>query len=320
LRGPAAIPSRSAKRASKTPTFEEAATAAHQQLVVVTSRNRKHAAQWLSTLRTYAFPSIGARAVHSIEQSDVLRVLSPIWTERPETARRVRQRVRTVLDWAKAAGYRDGVNPVDGVEKGLPKRKPVTSHSLALPRAELPDLMSRLADIRGIGALALRFLILTAARSGEVRAATWNEFDIEGRVWTIPAIRMKAGKEHRVPFSEAAVDVLRLAKANSSAADTLVFPSSKPGRPLLDMTLSAVLKRLGIPATVHGFCSTFRDWAEEATAFPHEVKEAALAHSIKNRDEAAYRRSDLFEKRRAMMDAWAQFAVRAATKVIPFRA
>jgi len=211
----------------------------------------------------------------------------------------------------------DGAHPVDGIEKALPRQKASDKHHAALPYAELPVLWPRLETVAGMGAPALRFAILTAARSGEVRGARWDEIDFEGKVWTVPAARMKAEKEHRVPLSEAALTVLRQAKATALRADeALVFPSTKPGKPLSDMTLAAVLKQLKVAATVHGFRSTFRDWAEEATSFPHEVKEAALAHTVRNKVERAYRRTDLFEKRRAMMDAWADFATQPGGNVV----
>lgn len=295
-----------AKRTSM--SFEEAARRVHAEQILPHARNAKHAAQWINTLRDYAFPVLGARPVHAVEQSDILRVLAPIWTDKPETARRVRQRLRTVFDWARTAGLREGVNPVEGVEKGLPKQRDKTRHMTALPWADLPDLMARIEATGGMGALALRFAILTAARSGEVRGARWEEIDIDAAIWTVPAERMKAGVEHRVPLSEEALAVLEAAKGLAGRPDDLVFPSSRPGKPLSDMTLAAVLKRLAVPVTVHGFRSTFRDWAEEATGFPHEVKEAALAHAIRNKVEAAYRRTDLFEKRREMMAAWGAFA------------
>lgn len=249
---------------------------------------------------------VGAKPVDAVEQADVLPVLSPILTEKAETARRVRQRMRTVLDWARAAGMRHGINPVEGVELGLPRQRDRVKHFEALPWRELPGAMKRITATKGMGALALRFAILTGARSGEVRDADWSEIDMDAKVWTIPAARMKAALEHRVPLSEPALAVLREAKALATRQEPLVFPSQKPGRPLSDMTLSAVLKRLEIAVTVHGFRSTFRDWAEEATAYPHEVKEAALAHAVQSKTERVYRRTDLFEKRREMMREWGE--------------
>lgn len=234
-------------------------------------------------------------------------MLSPIWLEKAETARRVRQRLRTVMDWARASGHFEGVNPVEGVEKALPKQREKQKHFAAMPYADLPAAMKIFAEVEGMGAAALRFAILTAARSGEVRGARWDEIDREAAIWTIPAERMKAGREHRVPLSAPALALLDALRRFSGEA--LVFPSTKPGRPLSDMTLAAVLKRREMPFTVHGFRSTFRDWAEERTATPHEVKEAALAHAVKSKVEAAYRRSDLFEKRRELMAVWAGFVM-----------
>ncbi|MGM0583753.1 MAG: tyrosine-type recombinase/integrase [Pseudomonadota bacterium] len=292
-------------------TFADAAKRVHAEQVKPSSRNEKAAAQWLSSLEAYAFPTMGTRPVHAVEQADVLRVLAPIWTEKPETARRVRQRLRTVLDWARTAGHREGINPVEGVEKGLPKQRARVQHFAALPWQDLPDLWPRLERARGMGGKALRFCILTAARSGEVRAATWSEIDLEAGVWTVPAEKMKAEREHRVPLSEPALAVLREVRPLRAKSEALVFPSGKKGKALSDMTLASVLKRLEVPVTVHGFRSTFRDWAEEATSYPHEVKEAALAHAVKGKTERAYRRSDLFEKRCKMMNEWGGFVVRA---------
>lgn len=309
----------------KSLTFAEAARGFHAEHIEPNNRNAKHNAQWLRTLEAAAFPVIGSLPVHAVRQADVLRVLAPIWTETPETARRVMQRLRTVMDWSIAAGHRETANPVEGVTKGLPRQRDKVAHHAAAPWADVPAIMQRLAAEEGIGALALRFAILTAARSGEVRGATWAEIDLDAATWTIPADRMKAGVEHRVPLSPAAVALLRGVQGLSP---TLAFPSPmspKKGapagpRPLSDMTLSAVLRRLKIDAVPHGFRSSFRDWAEEATHYPHEVKEAALAHAVKSKVEAAYRRSDLFEKRRDMMDAWAAFITSTPAKVTRLRA
>jgi integrase len=291
-------------------TFEEAARRVWADQIKSQAKNPKHQKQWLKTLVDYAFPVIGSRPVHTVVQSDILRVLAPIWTEKHETARRVRQRIRTVLDWARTAGHFEGVNPVEGVEKGLPKQRDRVQHFRALPHAELPMLMQRLETVDGMGALALRFAILTAARSGEVRGAAWSEIDTEARVWAIPEERMKAQREHRVPLSDAALAVLDRVRGLSTG---LVFPSNRDHRPLSDMTLAAVLKRLNVPVTTHGFRSTFRDWCEEMTGFPREVKEAALAHTVRDKVEAAYRRSDLFDKRRDLMDQWGRFCLSAGS-------
>lgn len=298
-------------------TFEEAARKVHAEHIEPVNRNAKANAQWLSSLDAYVFPKMGKRPVFAVDQADLLRALGPIWIEKPETARRIKQRIRTVLDWARAHGMGEGAHPVDGIEKALPRQGDRDNHHAAYPYADLPGLWRRLEAVEGMGALALRFAILTAARSGEVRGATWAEIDFEAKVWTVPADRMKAGKEHRVPLSEAALTVLRKAKvAALRPGEALVFPSTKAGKPLSDMTLAAVLKRLEVPATVHGFRSTFRDWAEEATNYPHEVKEAALAHAVKSKVERAYRRTDLFEKRRAMMETWAAFASQPGGNVV----
>ena len=287
--------------------FADAARTVHAEQIVPASKNEKAAAQWLRTIETYAFPKIGRQPVDALAQSDVLRVLQPIWLEKPETARRLRQRLRLVFDWTIAAGHREAANPCAGIEAALPRQKARARHFAALPWADLPALWPRLAAASGMGAAALRFTILTAARSGEVRGATWAEIDEEAAVWTVPAERMKAGREHRVPLAPAALAEIRALRPLARGDDDLVFPSAKPGRPLSDMTIAAVLKRLEVPVTVHGFRSTFRDWAEEATDTPHAVKEAALAHAVRDRVEAAYRRTDLFDRRRVLMDQWAAF-------------
>ena len=297
-------------------TFEDAARKVHAEQIVPNAKNGKHVAQWLTTLETYAFPTMGLRPVHAVDQADILRVLSPIWTDKAETARRVRQRLRTVLDWARTAGHCDGVNPVEGVEKGLARQKDRTKHHAALAWRELPALMPRIKAVDGMGALALQFAIFTAARSGEVRLATWAEIDMEAAVWTITEDRMKAGREHRVPLSVPALAILESVRPLSVGSKSLLFPSKRAAKPLSDMTLAAVLKRLGITTTVHGMRSTFRDWAEESTSYPHEVKEAALAHAVKSKVEAAYRRTDLFEKRVGMMDAWASYIVSSNAKIM----
>jgi len=296
-------------------TFAEAARRVHAEHIAATSRGGKHVADWLASLERYALEALGSRPVAQIDQGEVLKVLAPIWTERPETARRVKQRIKTVMDWARSAGHRSTGNPCDGIEKGLPRQRTKVAHFAALPYAELPALWPRLAEAAGMGAAALRFAILTAARSGEVRGARWDELDLEAATWTIPGERMKAGREHRVPLSSPALAEIEAARTLALRREDLAFPSQKAARPLSDMTLAAVLKRMEVAATVHGFRSTFRDWAEERTSYPHEVKEAALAHQVKSAVERAYRRTDLFERRRAMMDAWASYATGAGAVV-----
>ncbi len=277
-------------------------------------KNAKHAAQWTSTLETYVFPKIGQVQVSKVETADVIGVLTPFWSVKPETANRVRQRIEAIIDYASALGVRSGDNPArwrGHLDHLLPKPTKVRAvkHHPALAHGEIASFLEELSGRTGVAAHALGFTILTAARSGETRGMTWGEIDLETRIWTIPAERMKAGKEHRVPLSATAIACLGPRRDDA----TLVFESeAKPGKPISDMSMTAVLRRMdrnGI--TVHGFRSTFRDWAGETTGFPREVIEAALAHGIKDKAEAAYARSDLFDKRRDLMDAWAAVATRA---------
>ncbi len=290
------------------PTFAEAAETVHAEHKA-TWRNPKHAAQWITTLRAYANPHFGAKRVDQIETPDVLRALSPIWLTKSETASRVRQRIGTVLDWAKAAGYRSGDNPVEGVTRGLPKQGEREEHHAALPYAEVPAFIARLRGMVGqgeIGRLAFEFLILTAARTGEVLDARWGEIDEAQALWTVPASRMKAGREHRVPLSGRACEVLLRAKVLAGDS-SLIFPGRSGTKPLSNMVFLMALRRMGVPITGHGFRSSFRDWAAEATNLPREVAEMALAHTIENRVEAAYRRGDLLGKRRELMEEWNTF-------------
>ncbi len=301
------------KNKRKSLTFEAAARKVWSEQIVQPGRNEKYAKQWLGTLRDYAFPTIGSLPVYAIRQSDILRILAPIWAEKPKTAQMVRQRLRTVLNWARTAGHREGVNPVEGVEDGLPKQRHRVKHFTALPYDELPDLMRRLEAVEGVAAFALRFLILTAARSGEVRAMTWAEVDLENKVWEIPGERMKSGAAHRVPLSEPAIEILRAARVLDPEK---VFPGQRRGQPMHDMTIAAPLKRLDVAGTVHGFRSTFRDWAAERTSAPREIAEMCLAHEVGNAVERAYRRSDLFDKRRSLMERWARWCCPAIGDVI----
>jgi integrase len=316
-----------AKREAKAVlTFEEAARKVHA-LHLPTWRNAKHAAQFLSTLEAYAFPRMGRLMVNQVNTSDVLAVLTPIWTDKPETAARVKQRIGTVMKWAIAQGWRQD-NPAESIATALPKHdKSLKGQRKALTYAEVPAC---LATVRASGAglstkLALEFLVLTATRSGEVRGATWDEIDLgtpatsatsaTPATWTIPASRMKAKREHRVPLSARAVAILRDAKALGDGTG-LVFPGTKAGNPLSDATMAKLVKELGFDADVHGFRTSFRTWAQERTNFPREVAEAALAHTVKDKAEAAYARSDMFEKRRKMMEAWAGFLAAEAGKVV----
>ena len=304
-------------RAKGIPTFEEAAQSVWREQIETTARNEKHKAQWINTLRDYAFPIIGNRRVDVIRSGDILRVLQPIWLEKPETARRVRQRLRTVFDWSIAAQHRETSNPLAGIEKALPKQGDKAKHHAALPYAELPGLMEQLSGADGVGALAVRFAILTATRSGEVRGATWSEVDLDTAVWTVPAERMKAKEEYRVPLTRGALAVLEQARGLD---DDLIFLGRRRGSALSDMSLIAVLKRLDVPVTVHGFRSTFRDWASERTNVPREIAEMCLAHTVGNATERAYARSDLFEKRRKLMATWARFATSQPGTVVALSA
>ena len=309
---------------SSAPTFAECAERfinANQ----VAWRNAKHRAQWSSTLEAYAYPVLGEQPVNAVGVADVLLVLEAVWTTKPETASRLRGRIERVLDWARARGLRHGENPArwrGHLDKLLPKRSEVRAvrHFAALPWREVPAFMNALRAREGIAARALEFAVLTAARSGEVRWMRWSEAD--GDVWTVPAEHMKAKREHRVPLPARAVALLDEMRCFDCAPGLLIFPGMRPGRPLSDMTLGAVLKRMGRDdLTVHGFRSTFRDWCAETTNFPREVCEQALAHTLANKVEAAYRRGDLFEKRRQLMTAWARYCEQPTRgKVVEFQA
>lgn len=290
-------------------TFAEAAekyVAAHE----AEWENPKHRQQWVNSLKTYAHPVIGELDVRNIHQGHVLQVLEPIWSTKTETATRVRGRIESVLDWATVRRYRSGENParwkghLDTLLARPSKAKKVV-HLAAMPYAQMPKFMPKLQQLEGQGARALQFAILTGVRSGEVRGACWEEINLQQKIWTIPAERMKARREQRVPLSKGALKLLQATPLEQRIG--LCFAGTK-GQPLSDMTLSAVLRRMGHPdITVHGFRSTFRDWASETTAFPSEVVEKALAHTITNAVEAAYRRGDLFEKRRRLMQAWCDY-------------
>jgi integrase len=271
--------------------------------------NAKHRKQWESTLKSYVTPVFGALPVQNVDVALVLKALEPIWTIKPETAGRVRGRVERILDWAKVRGFRQGENPArwrGHLDMLLAPRAKVrrVRHYAALPYGELPGFLAKIQERNAAAARALEFAILTAARTGEVLGARWNEMDLENNIWTVPASRMKAGREHRVPLSIAGLTVLERLRAVRQ--NDFVFPGERPNKPLSNMSMLMMLRRIGrADLTVHGFRSTFRDWAAEQTNFPREVAEAALAHVVADRTEAAYRRGDLFDKRRRMMDAWA---------------
>lgn len=279
-------------------------------------KSGKNRQQWENTLAAYASPVLGSMPVGSIETAHILRVLDPIWRAKPETAVRLQGRIELVLAWATLRKYRTGDNPArwkGHLETALTRRKTSDrGHFASLPYAELPGVLKRIKAAPGMGARALEFLILTAARSGEVRGCRWSEFDLTAGVWTVPAERMKAGKEHRVPLCAEALALLRAIPTTDET--DVVFWSAQKLKPLSDMTLTAVLKRLELPVTAHGFRSTFRVWCAERTAYPREVCEAALAHAVENRVEAAYQRSDLFSKRAHLMRDWAKFC---ATPGVP---
>ncbi|WP_425998818.1 tyrosine-type recombinase/integrase [Caulobacter sp. DWR1-3-2b1] len=285
-------------------------------------RNAKHRQQWANTLTTYVYPVIGDMPVSQVDTAHVLSILEPIWEAKPETASRVRGRIETILDSAKARGYREGGNPArwrGHIAQILPPRTRLSrGHHRALPYESVPAFVTRLADRKAMAALALEFTILTAARTGEVIGATWSELDLAKAIWTIPAARMKAGKEHRVPLSVRALAILEKAKIDGS---DFLFTGDSGGK-LSGMAMTMLLRRMDVDCTAHGFRSGFRDWAAERTAYAHEVCEMALAHVIGNKAEAAYRRGDLFEKRRRLMDDWAAYCVgdgAAGAKVTPIR-
>ena len=285
--------------------------------------NRKHAHQWVSTLKTYARPKIGSMPIAEVDTDAVLGILRPIWKTKTETAKRVQGRVENILDWATAREYRTGNNPArwrGHLSQLLPRptRVRTVRHHPAMPYAEVPAFMAELVKDRGVAALALRFLVLTASRTSETLRAQWPEIDIVDRVWTIPAHRMKSRREHRVPLSGDAVAVLEALPRREGSP--YVFPGARHGRPLSDMSLLQLMRRMGYggesprgPCVPHGFRSSFRDWSGEVSSFPRDVAEMALAHVIQNKAEAAYRRGDLFDKRRDMMEEWADWCRQAGS-------
>jgi integrase len=283
-------------------------------------RNGKHAAQWEATLATYAGPIIGALPVLAINTPLVLKVLEPIWTEKPETAGRLRGRIEAVLDWAKARGYRQDENPArwrGHLDKLLPARSKVrkVEHHAALPYRELPGFLIGLREQEGISARALEFTILTAARTGETIFAQWSEFDLLDKAWTIPAARMKAGREHRVPLSARVLAVLEEMQARRHTDGGFVFSGDKLGKPLSNTAFLRLLRRMDRDdLTAHGFRATFKTWASERTNFPNEIVETSLAHIVGSKVEQAYQRGDLFEKRRRLMQQWATFCTTAPTE------
>ena len=306
------------RRMAAVPTFEEAA-ATVIDLHRPTWSNAKHATQWEVTLRDYAFPRLGTLPVPAITTADIMAVLMPIWHDKNETARRLRQRISAVMKWAIAQGFRVDNPAGDALGAALPRRTGNGQrHHPAMPHGEVATAIEA---IRGSEAgmaskLALEFLILTAARSGEVRLAAWSEIDMEEAVWTVPAERIKARREHRVPLSTRALEMLEEARALDDGSG-LVFAGAKRGKPLSNTTFAKLMRSLKLGAVPHGFRSSFRDWAAEHTSASHEVMEAALAHVVSNKVVAAYARTDLFERRRALMDRWAQYLEGGGGQVVP---
>ena len=309
-------------------TFEEVA----ERYVVAHEagwHNEKHAKQWRATLKTYVYPTFGNQLVATVDVGLVMRVLKPIWCEKPATASRVRGRVQAVLDYATARGWRSGENPArwrGHLENLLPRKNKVVQveHHPALPYAEIGEFLEVVRAAEGVSARALEFTVLTAVRTGETIGATWSEIDLEARRWTIPSERMKGGKEHRVPLSKRAVAILTGLFPLWATPKALVFPGGFKGQGLSQMAMVMLLRRLGhTTITVHGFRSSFRHWATEMTGYSHEVVEATLAHTLKDEVEAAYQRSDLFDKRRRLMDDWAAYCtepVRRSGEVVALSA
>jgi len=290
------------------PSFRTAAGIVHEERKGSWS-NGKHQKQWISSLEQHAFPSLGDLSVAEIDAPAIRQALIPIWHAIPETARRVLQRIGNVLDWAHANGFRPQEAPIRSVSMGLPKQQRRENHFAAMPYEQVPSFFDQLSNSAPtIGRLGLRFAILTAARSGEVRGATWSEIDLDTATWSIPASRMKAKRNHVVPLSRPAIDLLseRRSESGSSDAASIVFPGTRGGQ-MSDMTLSKVMRDAKQPFTVHGFRSSFKDWASEQTSFPDAVSEAALAHGDPDKVRKAYRRTDFLKLRRELMDAWSVF-------------
>ena len=305
------------KRKARLPSFRDAAVQTHEALKP-TWRNGKHTRNWLQAMEKYVFPVIGPTQIDRLGREDVLKILTPLWTTRPETARRLRQKMRQTFRWAMAHGHIENNPAGEMIDGALPKLPAVKAHLRALPYRDVPAALETIGQSgAGIAVkLAFRFLVLTAARAGEVRGATWDEIDLDNKTWTIPAERMKGGKVHRVPLSNPALDVLEQARVLADRTG-LVFPSpQRPGKPLSDMALTKLLRDndLASRATAHGFRSSFRDWCAD-TGKPREVAEAALAHVVGG-TEGAYFRSDLFERRRGVMNQWADYVTGVKADVV----
>jgi integrase len=309
-------PATKRRKAAGIPTFREAAALVFAEQGAAW-RNAKHSKQWMATLEAYAFPKIGDIAVNLIEAGQVHDLLADIWLSKNETARRVRQRVGAVIDWAVGKGYREASLPMAVINRALPKTAKSDKHHAAMPYKALPAFLS---DLRAKPAtpsrLALELLVLCASRSGEVRLADWSEFDLKAGLWSVPAARMKMKREHVIPLCPPALSVLaRIADVTGNRSG-LVFEGMARGKPLSDMTLTKLLRDAGIDATPHGFRSSFRDWVSEETTFDGDTAEAALAHTVKNKTEAAYRRGNQLEKRRALMAAWGAYCAGESASVV----
>ncbi len=297
-----------AQHTVKAPLFADAARTVHE-MNLPRWRNQHAANEWLASLERYAFAAIGELPLHRVERSDVIAVLAPIWTTKPETARRVRQRIRKVMQYGMAHGCVESNPAGEAIDGALPSMPKVKNHQRALPYSEVPAALDTVLQTQASEAskLCLRFLVLTAARSGEARGAPWTELDFDAATWTIPRERMKANGEHSVPLSRQALDVLEAAKSLGDGSD-VVFPSPlRRGEPLSAEALLKLLRTHGMDSTAHGFRSAFKTWCIEQTATPWAVGEAALAHVVGNSVEAAYVRSDLFDQRRQLMQHWADF-------------
>lgn len=300
------------------PTFKAAAEAVHKGMQP-TWKNERHGTEWLRSLTDYAYPTIGKRRVDNVSTQDVIALLAPIWLDKAETARRVLQRVKAILDWSHAKGYRPAGLDAAAVRKGLPKQRAREVHYEALPFDQVPAFVAslRAGRLSESCRLAFELLILTATRTSEVLQAEPGEFDLEAGVWVIPGSRMKMGKEHRIPLAPRAVEIVKAAQR--FGGEQYLFPGQRKGKPLSNMAFLQAVRRLNVKCVPHGFRSSFRDWAAEKTSFPGMVAEAALAHAVPDQVEAAYRRSDLFDLRRQLMALWAQYVDGAKAEVVALR-
>lgn len=312
------------KAANTIPTFAEAAQRVYDERKSG-FKNDKHSAQWLSTLKDYAYPMLGSRPIDKVTGPLIVQAVKPIWLAKPETARRTLQRIGVVISWATAHGYREHEASMKAIKMGLPPQPKGVKHFAAVPYADAPAVFAKLrAEPETIARLALQFTILTCVRSGEARGARWDEVDLEARTWTVPADRMKMKTEHVVPLNDSATAMLR--QLHASRSSSLIFPglqrrTSKPGgdKPLSDVAVTKALQLVAPDATVHGWRSTFRDWGAEETNVASEVLEKALAHQISSAVERAYRRGDLLEKRRQLMQAWDSFLQNRSATIVPIR-